>query len=89
MNSRKATFYIDDKHREIVNKFQTLNNLDSPSAAVRKIIELVESRPSDSEQAELILLGEILRQNTARARTSLAAAFAEIRKTREYYEGVK
>ena len=86
MSSRKATFYIDDNHRSFVENFRSQRGLKSPSEAVRKIIEEAEKRPSDNE-AELTLLADVLRQNTARAKAALAEAFNEIQSTRRYLAG--
>ena len=88
MSSRKATFYIDDQHRDFVINYQTQNALESPSAALRKIIEEMQIRPSNDESAELELLSEVLQENTSRARTALAEAFEEIETTRQYFRGL-
>lgn len=84
MSANKSTFYIDESHREYVKNVQTLNHLNSPSAALRKILDESASQPpvNDSEDAELRLLGEILKDNTRRARIAIAEAFEEIEKTK-------
>jgi len=83
MSSRKATFYIDEHHRSFVAEFQEKNDLNSPSEALRKIIENADKHPPIDE-AELEVLSRILKENTERARYALSEAFSEIESTKRF-----
>ena len=88
MSTRKATFYIDEQHRSFVESFQEENNLRSPSAALRQIIEDAEKRPA-VDQAELEVLSRILKENTEKAHFAVGEAFSEIESTRNFLRGCK